>query len=168
MQFFSPRKLCPGLGGAALFAGLALALGLGGVARAQAVPAVVRIAAPPVHARTYSGATAIFRVEVENGYHIQSHHPVEDYLIPTRLTIAPAAGIALVGIKWPPAVQQRFSFSQKPLTVFQGTFNLPIRLKTGPGGDYVLHGIFAYQACTDQVCRPPVQQPFTIEVIVAK
>ncbi len=131
----------------------------GGVAHLQA-PA-------PVQARAHATATAVFTITVDAGYHIQSNHPKLDYLIPTTLALAPAGGVHATRVAWPKAQNHTFSFSPgQPLAVFEGTMHVPVTLATGAAGTQVLHGSFRYQACNDQLCRPPVTQRFTLTVTV--
>lgn len=123
---------------------------------------------PPakVQARAHAQVTTVFQVRVDAGYHIQSNHPKLDYLIPTTLTITPADGITATQVAFPPAAEHKFSFASDPLTVFEGVVKIPVTLATGAPGAHTLHGTFGYQACTDQLCRPPVTVPFSFQVDV--
>ena len=135
-------------------------------ALAQA-PGVAHLQAPAtVEARAHSTATAVFHVAIDAGFHIQSNHPKLDYLIPSTLAITPAAGIRVARVAWPAPTDHKFSFSADPLSVFEGTLTIPVTLQTGAAGDDTLHGSFRYQACNDQLCRPPVTVPFTLRVDV--
>ncbi len=147
---------------------LAAVLALAGFAFGQVSAGVAHLQPPAtVHARAHATATAVFQISVDAGYHIQSNHPKLDYLIPTRLTIEPAGGVHATRVAWPKAQNHTFSFSPgQPLAVFEGRFAVPVTLATGAAGMQVLHGSFRYQACNDQLCRPPVTQPFTLVVAV--
>lgn len=135
-------------------------------ALAQAPAGVAHLQTPtPLSAPAHATATATFHVSIDPGYHIQSNHPKLDYLIPTSLTIAPADGVSVAKVAWPAAEDHKFSFSADPLAVFEGTFAVPVTLKTGAAGSTTLHGTFTYQACNDQLCRPPVKVPFTLAVV---
>jgi hypothetical protein len=129
---------------------------------------VAHIQAPAaVQARARATATAEFTITIDAGYHIQSNHPKLDYLIPTTLAIEPAGGVHATGVAWPKAQNHTFSFSPgQPLAVFEGTMHVPVTLATGAAGTRVLHGSFRYQACNDQLCRPPVTQRFTLKLVV--
>ena len=139
-------------------------IALGAIAQA---PGVAHLQAPAtVEARAHSTATAVFQVAIDAGFHIQSNHPKLDYLIPSTLQIAPADGISVAKVAWPAATDHKFSFSSDPLSVFEGALKVPVTLKTGAAGAHTLHGSFRYQACNDQLCRPPVTVPFTLRVDV--
>ncbi|MGH9520258.1 MAG: protein-disulfide reductase DsbD domain-containing protein [Terriglobales bacterium] len=131
------------------------------------LPGVAHVMAPkPVSAPAHATATTMVTIKIDQGFHIQSNHPKLDYLIPTSLALTPAGGVALTAVKWPAAAEYKFSFSPDPLAVFEGTLQVPVTLKTGAAGSYTLHGTFHYQACNEQLCRPPVSEPFTLQVRV--
>src|SRR5271163_3431506 len=50
-------------------------------------------------------------VEIARGYHMNSHHPSDAYLIPTTLTAQLPAGFKLVDTIYPDGQLQKFSFS---------------------------------------------------------
>ncbi len=142
----------------ALLGCLALAQG-GGTAR-MLVPAGLA-------ARAHATVTADFKVEIENGFHIQSNRPKLDYLIPTELNLTPADGVSVLKVAWPKATEHTFAFAPKqPLSVFEGTVVVPVTLKTGAAGTATLHGSFRYQACNDELCKPPVTVPITLTLRV--
>ena len=148
------------------FVVLALMAGWAG-AQLRMPPGVAHLQTPTtVEARAHALTSAVFTVRIDAGFHIQSNHPKLDYLIPTSLSLTPAAGISLAKVAWPAAKDHTFSFSKDPLAVFEGTLKVPVTLRTGAAGHAVLHGSFRYQACNDQLCRPPVSVPFTLDVRV--
>lgn len=144
-----------------------MAMLLGALVFAQAPTGVAHITVPPpIAARAHSTAVAVFDVKIDSGFHIQSNHPKLDYLIPSSLQVAPAGGIAVASVTWPAATDHKFSFASDSLAVFEGNLKVRVALRTGAAGDHTLHGTFRYQACNDQMCRPPVTVPFTLQVDV--
>lgn len=141
-------------------AAVAMAQGPSPVARINA-PAATRIA-------ENTTATARFTVIIQPGFHIQSDHPKSDFLIPTTLKLTPAGGVAVEKVAWPTPQEHKFSFSADPLTVFEGTVPVTVKLKESGShaGMHVLKGTFRYQACSDQLCRPPVTVPVSLTVNV--
>jgi DsbC/DsbD-like thiol-disulfide interchange protein len=130
-------------------------------------PGVAHLEAPKmVQAKAHATVVANFAVVIDAGFHIQSNHPKLDYLIPTTLTLAPAGGVSVTQVAWPRPQDHKFSFAADPLSVFEGTVKVPVTLKTGAAGEQTLHGTFRYQACNDQLCRPPVSVGVVVTVSV--
>jgi len=115
--------------------------------------------APPrtVAAKRGSVAEAKLTVSVRDGYHINSNAPADDYLIPLRLTWS-AAPLEAAETTYPKAKLEKYDFSEKPLSVFSGDFEILTRFKVPTGatpGAVVLTGKLRYQACTSSMCLPP-------------
>lgn len=118
------------------------------------------------------GRRSVFKVEldIQETYHINAHRPSEDYLIPTSLELQPVPGLDLRGIRYPDAVEKQFSFSDRPLAVYEGTVEIIMEATPGPtlaGEKATLRGHVRYQACTDTACLPEVSRPFAIECSVS-
>ena len=111
------------------------------------------------------------KFQVAAGYHINSHKPSLDYLIPTRLEWA-ASKLKHLGDAFPPAALKSFSFSpDKKLAVYEGSQTLKSRFTVPantPPGRLVLEGRLHYQACDDKACYPPASVPFQVPVEVRR
>ena len=57
-----------------------------------------------------------------NGLHVNSNEPLEDFLIPTILTLEPPEGISLEALAWPTPIMREQQGSDNPLAVFEETF----------------------------------------------
>ncbi len=104
-------------------------------------------------------------IEVDNGYHINSNRPAEKYLIPTALKIERGAGLSTTPIIYPKAKLQKFEFSEKPLSVFEGKAVLKLSARALPAlaaGSHTLKGKLTVQACNNQQCL----RPQTIDVSI--
>jgi thioredoxin:protein disulfide reductase len=105
-------------------------------------------------------------IDVDDGYHINSNRPAEKYLIPTSLKFERIDGITTTPITYPKAKLQKFDFSQKPLSVFEGKTVLKLTARALPSmaaGAQTLKGKLTVQACNDQQCL----RPQTVDVNVA-
>ena len=104
-------------------------------------------------------------VDIAEGYHMNSHKPLDSYLIPTTLTPQVPAGLTLAEAIYPPGKNMRFPFSpDKPLNVYTGSVTLRLRLTAGgsaPLGNTSIPITFRYQACNNSACLPPVKLPIT-------
>ena len=108
-------------------------------------------------------------IEVPDGWHINAHQPLDEYLIPTEVSLEPPEGVTLEGLVYPEAVLASFSFSQEKLAVYEHTVTVGIAMSvagnTAPG-EYELPGSLRYQACNDTVCAPPKTVPFAAKLMV--
>jgi len=134
---------------------------------AQGSAKVVKAAAgEPVYKIKRGGAVQIaVIVEVDEGYHINSNRPAEKYLIPTALKIERTAGLTTTPVAYPKAKLQKFEFSEKPLSVFEGKTVLRLTARALPSlsaGAQTLKGKLTVQACNNQQCL----RPQTIDVSI--
>jgi thioredoxin:protein disulfide reductase len=110
-------------------------------------------------------------VDILNGYHMNSHKPLDSYLIPTTLTPQVPTGITLADTIYPPGKNLKFPFSpDKPLNVYTGSVTLRLRLTASEAaaiGNTAIPITFRYQACNNSACLPPVKVPVTAQLQVA-
>lgn len=111
-------------------------------------------------------ATISLHFRIDPGFHINSHTPKSDMLIPTRLVVAMVPGDPEVtAVDFPTGTPFAFAFEPKQkLDVYQGDIVLTAHLKAAPG-QHILKAELHYQACDQAACYPPktlsVEQPFT-------
>jgi hypothetical protein len=109
--------------------------------------------------------------EIARGYHMNSHHPSDAYLIPTTLTAQLPSGLQLIDAIYPEGRLQKFSFSpDKPLDVYSGGVTVKLKLLAQAGaplGPMVIPMTLRYQACNDSTCLPPVKLPLEAKIVVA-
>jgi thiol:disulfide interchange protein DsbD len=108
--------------------------------------------------------------DVRAGWHVNSHTPNEDYLIPTQVSLESAPGLSLSAPKYPVHRDVKFAFSEKPLAVYEGrVFFLfdGIVDAAAPPGTRTLKARVEFQPCNDQQCLPPAQVKATLEVELA-
>lgn len=126
--------------------------------------------APAAKAAAKPGAvlTAKVTVQLRPGYHVNSHTPSDEYLIPLTLKF-PNAPFPVAGQDFPQPKLEKYSFSEKPLSVFSGEFDIVTRFQvpdSAKPGMSTLSGRLRFQACNDRMCLPPksldVQVPIEI------
>ena len=110
-------------------------------------------------------------VDIAHAYHMNSHKPTDQYLIPTTLTAQLPAGFQLQDTIYPAGRLEKFSFSpDKGLDVYTGSVTLKLRLAVhadAPLGATTIPVILRYQACNDTTCLPPVKVPVDVRFEVA-
>jgi DsbC/DsbD-like thiol-disulfide interchange protein len=104
-------------------------------------------------------------ISILPGYHVNSHTPSEDYLIPLSLTWQTPGALEDGQVSYPKPTIEKYEFAEKPLSVYTGNFELGVTFKvsaTAPAGPGVAVGKLRYQACNDRSCF----QPKTVKVTV--
>ncbi len=127
------------------------------------------------HSAVAPGTTIdlVIKAEIDPEFHINSNRPSEEYLIPTVLKFEPLENMSLENIVYPEPEMATFSFSEEPLSVYQGevTFFASLKLSDKfPLGKSMVKGSLSFQACNDQSCFAPADEKFEIvfEVVAAK
>jgi thioredoxin:protein disulfide reductase len=115
--------------------------------------------APPAKTvvKRNSEATSKISVTLGEGYHVNSNAPHESYLIPLKLSWTPAP-LAVEAVAYPKARDEKYEFSDQPLSVFTGNFEITTKFKApadAPAGVTILVGKIRYQACNNTMCFPP-------------
>ena len=109
---------------------------------------------------------------VNPGYHVNSHTPGSELLIPTSLNFTPLQKIKTGQIVYPKAQELALPFDpNEKLSVYSGDLvtEVPVIVaKDAAAGQYSLKGELKYQACNDNACFPPKTLPVEITVIVKK
>jgi Thiol:disulfide interchange protein DsbD, N-terminal len=116
------------------------------------------------------GATAELKLNasLEQGFHVNSNSPNDEYLIPLKLTWNKAP-IETEQIIYPKPESEKFAFSQNPVSVFTGNFEILTRFKAPASarpGFAVITGKLRYQACNNKECLQPrnLELHFTADI----
>ena len=126
-------------------------------ARSQEGPVTVEAFATHRRAAPGQRVHAAFRIRIDRGWHVNSHRPTQDYLIPTAISLK--AGPAIAGsVTYPEGESVALPFSQEAMSVYQGTvwFHLPVEIaREAPGGPTQLVFEVVTQPCDDRRCLAP-------------
>jgi len=106
--------------------------------------------------------TVELRFRVADGFHINSHTPKDELLIPTELKLDSRDGVIVLGEQYPKGSAFRLVIGNgETLDVYQGEFRVTVRL-TAEQGASLLTGSLRYQACDNAACFPPKSLPVKI------
>jgi hypothetical protein len=127
--------------------------------------------APPERVTAKIGASVEVKLplELRTGYHCNSNKPADEYLIPLKLTWTPGP-LESPEVTYPAPQMEKYSFSEKPLSVYTGNFELVTKFKVSSSampGQVMATGKLRYQACTDRMCLQPktIDVSFPIDII---
>jgi hypothetical protein len=106
------------------------------------------------------------RFRVEPGFHINSHKPKDELLIPTELKLD-SGSFQIANEQYPAGSHFRLQVGGgEDLDVYQGEFRVALRIDA-PKGDTTLSGSLRYQACDNAACFPARSLPIKV-VVTAK
>ncbi len=130
--------------------------------------------APIGNVQLQAGASTSVELDFRVGseFHINSHHPKVDYLIPTVLKFNAPEQLSVADVKYPAGEEMSFAFSpDEKLSVYSGDFSINAVLKAPTGatpGSYPVTGQLRFQACDHSACYPPHSIPVQFQVTVVK
>lgn len=133
---------------------------------AQMAPVLTVSPVPTIKAQKGAVTVVAIRAVLPPGFHANSDKPTDAYLIPLALkwTTGP---LQADGITYPKSTMEKYSFSDKPLSVVTGEFTITTKFKvpsaasTGPAAQ---NGTLKYQACNDRMCFAPKTVPVVLSL----
>ena len=145
---------------AVLFFSAIIAFCLSATAQAQTSASVIKVKPQESVYKVKPGATfqVAVIVEIEGGYHINSNQPADKFLIPTSLKVESLKGLRANTVRYPKAKMEKFSFSEKPMSVFDGRTVLRFTARALPTlaqGNHTLKAKLTVQACNNELCFRP-------------
>lgn len=103
-----------------------------------------------VHKRSGDAVDGVVTATIAAGWHINSAQPLEEYAIPTVLTLDQAT---LEKVTYPQHKLQSFGFTGgTKIAVYEGTIQIPFAATVTTE---TFQATLQYQACNDRVCLPP-------------
>jgi hypothetical protein len=127
------------------------------------VPSGRDVVKPEVYASLDpAGRASSFQIgvvmKIRPGFHVNAREKSDEYLIATDLKAELPAGFSSGEVSYPKGKLEKFSFSQKPLNVYQDTviLRMPVTaLVSAPLGEQHIPLKLRYQACNQELCLPP-------------
>jgi|SRR5580704_5257945 DsbC/DsbD-like thiol-disulfide interchange protein len=123
-----------------------------------------------VSAKAGSTVKVALSLQVDDGYHVNSNTPADEFLIPLRLTWSPGP-LESGAVSFPKPQLEKLQFSEKPVSVFKGTFEIATRFKVASGakpGQGTVTGKLHYQACNDRMCLTPKTVDVNVPIEIVK
>ena len=102
------------------------------------------------------------RFHVAPGFHINSHTPHDETLIPTALKLSSSPGYRVLNDEYPEGKPLRLTTGAgETLSTYQGDFHVRVQIVAAKG-DAMLSGTLHYQACDAASCFPPRDLPIDV------
>ncbi len=134
--------------------------------RPETASEVLRYVAEPEVVAAGRQAEVEVHLRVREGFHVNSHRPKSDLLIPTTAAVKAAEpGVTVGEVAYPAGESYRFAGDPgETLDVYTGTVTLRVPVVAAKG-EHLLQGMVRYQACDARSCLPPrtlvIAVPFT-------
>ena len=106
-----------------------------------------------------SAAQIAVVMKIRPGFHVNAREKSAEYLIATDLKSNLPAGFSAGDVAYPKGKLEKFVFSKTPLNVYQDTviLKMPLNvLASAPTGEQHIPLKLRYQACSQEICLPPV------------
>ena len=101
---------------------------------------------------------------MDDGFHINSHTPKDELLIPTEIRFNTGSVVKVVDQVYPKGAAFRLPVGAgETVDVYQGEFRVGLKVIV-PKGASTLVGVLKYQACDNAVCYPPKTLPVVVSV----
>jgi hypothetical protein len=111
----------------------------------------------------------VLEARIEADYHINSHAPGDEFLIPTEIKVKRTNGFSFDTPIYPAPLERMYQFSDEKMSVYEGTVHFGITGRTTAdleAGQYGLELVFSYQPCDHVACYPPEEVVFPLAVRV--
>jgi hypothetical protein len=124
----------------------------------------VELLSDAVEVKAGEPQTVVLRFRVEDGFHINSHTPKSELLIPTVVRFNTGGVVKVVSQQYPKGSTFRLPLDKgETLDVYQDEFRVSVGVVV-PKGSSTLVGELKYQACDNAVCFPPKTLPVIVAV----
>ncbi len=143
------------------------------VGRVQAqVSTVVRAALATTPLKAGSSAVLDVHIHIAHGYHIQSAHPYDHFLVATRVKPLPAVGIVFGAVQYPPGKDIPASAAITALgklSVYEGSVDvrIPMHVAANAASVQTLRVNLTTQACDANSCFMPATLRLKLAVHIA-
>ena len=109
---------------------------------------------------------------IRQGFHINTHNPLDRFLIPTEVTFDEREDVIFGPVAYPEPKRKAFSFSTNKVSVYDGKISIFAQAEVRKGvpvENVSVSGVLAYQACDEQSCFMPQSVRFEIplEIVAA-
>ncbi|HEX8723016.1 MAG TPA: protein-disulfide reductase DsbD domain-containing protein [Pyrinomonadaceae bacterium] len=112
---------------------------------------------------------ASVRLDIAPGYHVQANPAADKFYVATELSAQAQEGVTPGRPVYPPGLQRKLGFAEKPLSIYEGSpvIKLPLSAdKSAAKGAHTFRARVRVQPCNDQTCLNPRDLDVTIPLTV--
>lgn len=105
----------------------------------------------------------ILEITILDGWHINSHQPLDEFLIPLDLEFSDSTLFTQLKTTYPPVEEVTLSISDSPLSVYEGMIEVCIEAEFITGKpEKEIKGNVLFQPCNNEICLSPAAIPFSL------
>jgi thiol:disulfide interchange protein DsbD len=122
-----------------------------------------RLITPTDNLIKQESSSILVEINISEGWHINSSQPLEDFLIPTKISFQETDGVTFGRIQYQEPELRKFSFSDREMSVYEGKIYVLTAITISPDfgeSEIKLSGSIYYQACNDESCLAPTEYKF--------
>ncbi len=111
-----------------------------------------------------------FEVQIQFPWFLHGPEKSKENPFPTQFLFKAPKGIRIKDVRFPPAIEKKFSFTDQTIAVYAGKMTVPANLSVErgvPEGNQTIKGQLSFQACSATACLPPETVSFDFTVAVA-
>ncbi len=132
---------------------------------------IVSVKAYASHASIHPGEPfqVAILADIRSGFHVNSHTPLDEFLIPTVVKLDESQNITFSPVSYPQPEYKSFSFSSNKVAVYEGKLAISARGRLSQDvmlGDVKISGVLSYQACNNASCFMPSSVRFEVPLKV--
>jgi len=130
---------------------------------------VVTATAEEVKLAAGGAGEAVVRLVIAPGYHVNANPASDRFYVATELRAEPLAGVNAAKPVYPPGMERKLGFAEKPLSLYEGSVQIKLPLRAEPGaakGTSTLRAKVRVQPCNDEACLPPrdIDAPINVTI----
>jgi len=113
----------------------------------------------------------LIEIDIEEGWHINSSQPLEDFLIATDIFFDQVDGVTFGKIKYMEPDLKNFAFSENQMSIYEGKVYAQSTVTLLPdinADEIIISGGVYYQSCDNQTCLPPTEELFSQNVKIVE
>ena len=111
--------------------------------------------------------TLTVSLTLADGWHVNAHKPLEEFFIPTMLSLEAIRGA--VAVSYPAAQVKKLGFHAKEVAIYEGRVEIKAKLPAALQGKRpLLRATLKLQACSDKICLEPEETVLLVRAPPAK
>ncbi|NOR52168.1 MAG: thioredoxin, partial [Gammaproteobacteria bacterium] len=102
------------------------------------------------------------KLNIAEGWHVNSHRPIQEYLIATAISLPEDSGWKLNTVDYPQPVIRNLGFSRELLALYEGELTITATLIQKSENSLQIPLTLKVQSCSEEICLAPEKLNFSL------